>query len=86
LGIFEDIIANGLTMAWSTMSAEQRANILTSTKAGAKGLETFNMMAADGQVSPDELEAAVREILTASDSIAGKAIQAFIMSLFKAYF
>jgi uncharacterized tellurite resistance protein B-like protein len=86
MGIFEDIIANGLTMAWGTMSEAQRANILVSTKAGAHALATFNEVAADDQVSPDELEAAVREILTASDSITGKAIQAFIMSLFKAYF
>jgi hypothetical protein len=83
MGIIEDVVAKGLTQAWALMTPDQRMDIRLGTIAGEKALATFNDITEDDKVDPVELEAAIVEILAAMDSTSGRAIQAFLWSLFK---
>jgi hypothetical protein len=83
MGIIEDIVAKGLTEAWGMMPADKKAQIKEGTLAGEKGLEIFNGVVADDNVDPAELENAIKLILDAMGSTAGRAFQAFLWSLFK---
>jgi len=83
MGIIEEIVAKGLTEAWGLMTPEQKNDIKMGMKAGEAGLVKFNAITADDKVDPAELESVIVEILTASDSMAGRAIQAYLWSLFK---
>jgi hypothetical protein len=83
MGIIEEIVAKGLTEAWGLMTPEQRKDIRMGTLAGEEGLAKFNDITEDDKVDPVELEEVIGEILTASDSMAGRAIQAYLWSLFK---
>jgi len=83
MGIIEEIVAKGLTEAWGLMTPEQKNDIKMGMLAGEKGIAKFNAVVADDQVDPEELESIIVEILTVSDSMAGRAIQAYLWSLFK---
>jgi hypothetical protein len=83
MGIIEEIVAAGLTDAWSYMTPEQKNGVRTGTVAGEKALEKFNAITLDNTVDPEELEMAIRDLLEAVDSTTGRAIQAYLWSLFK---
>lgn len=83
MGIIEEIVAAGLTNAWSYMTPEQRDGVRAGTVAGEKALKKFNAVTADGKVDPAELEVVIRDLLEAVDSTTGRAIQAYLWSLFK---
>jgi hypothetical protein len=83
MGIIEDIVAEGLTKAWGMMPDEKKNQIREGTIAGEKGLEMFNKVTEDKEVSPAELEEAIKMIMDAMGGTAGQAMQAYLWSLFK---
>lgn len=83
MGIIEDLVAKSLTQAWGMLPDEKKEQIRAGTIAGEKGLGTFNKVTEDKQVSPEELEAAISEVLAAGGSTGGRALQAMFWSLFK---
>lgn len=83
MGIIEDGVAKGMSLVWGKLPTDKRAAIRTGTIAGEAGLKTFNDVTADDQVTTEELESAIKQILNAAGSTAGNAIQSYIWSLFK---
>lgn len=83
MGIIEEIVAAGLTDAWIDITIEQRNGIRSGTLAGEKALEKFNKITEDNTVDPEELEMAIKDLLETVDSATGRAIQAYLWSLFK---
>lgn len=83
MALIEEIVAKGLTEAWGMMPAEKKAQIKEGMLAGEKGMEMFNKVVENDQVDAAELEDAIKMILEAMGGTAGRAMQAYLWSLFK---
>ena len=83
MGTMEDVVAKALSEAWGLIPKEKRLKILLATDAVEEALMEFNDTMEDENVTPEELEKILTKLFAALGSTTGKALQAFLWSLFK---